>query len=85
MTEHTHPTSERLLAALRQAALQPSLSRESFEAIRDAVFLIEDQKRVIAELLSPMTAILYWHDQGRVIDDSWWAAALEAVEKAQKI
>jgi hypothetical protein len=41
-------TKDRLLAALNQAALQPSLSRVNFEAIRDAVHLIEDQRRTIA-------------------------------------
>ena len=76
--------SDRLLAALRQAAMQPSLSRANFETLRDAIHRIEKPQRKLADLLEPMTAILYWHDQGRVIDDSWWDAARTAVEKAQK-
>jgi uncharacterized membrane protein YdfJ with MMPL/SSD domain len=80
----TQPTSDSLLAALRQAALSPSLSRANFEALKDAVHLIEDQQRKLTDLLEPMSAIVYWHDQGRVIDESWWDAARAAVEKANK-
>lgn len=35
------------------------------------------------ELAEVLSGLLYWHDEGRHIDESWWDAARTAIAKSR--